>query len=142
VIEGNHFDNASSSIGVSVNDATGVWIAGNSFEDGGTNILTTSSCADVLIGANSYAGTNSLAGGVTELPQTFSGDLDDLTDVTITAPATDDVLTYDGAVWVNSPVTATATGGEILISDSPSTPLVFADLVQNEAQDDLVYGDP
>lgn len=31
--------------------------------------------------------------------------------------------------------------GELLISDTPSTPLVFADLVQNEAQDDLVYAD-
>jgi len=37
-----------------------------------------------------------------------------------------------------------ATGGigEILISDTPSTPLIFADLVQNEAQTDLVYADP
>lgn len=32
-----------------------------------------------------------------------------------------------------------ATGGEILISDTPSTPLIFADLIQNEAQTDLVY---
>ncbi len=31
--------------------------------------------------------------------------------------------------------------GPILISDTPSTPLVFADLIQNEAQDDLVYAD-
>lgn len=31
--------------------------------------------------------------------------------------------------------------GPILIVDSPSTPLVFADLVQNEDQDDLVYAD-
>jgi predicted GH43/DUF377 family glycosyl hydrolase len=31
--------------------------------------------------------------------------------------------------------------GEILISDTPSTPLVFADLIQNEAQNDLVYTD-
>ena len=31
--------------------------------------------------------------------------------------------------------------GEILISDTPSTPLVFADLLQNEAQDDLLYAD-
>ena len=30
--------------------------------------------------------------------------------------------------------------GEILISDTPSTPLVFADLLQNEAEDDLLYG--
>jgi hypothetical protein len=29
--------------------------------------------------------------------------------------------------------------GEILISDTPSTPLVFADLVQNDAQTDLMY---
>jgi len=32
-------------------------------------------------------------------------------------------------------------GGELVISDTPSTPLVFADLVQNEAQDDLIYSD-
>jgi hypothetical protein len=41
--------------------------------------------------------------------------------------------------------TPTATGGgigELLISDSPSTPLIFADLIQNEAQTDLVYADP
>ena len=31
--------------------------------------------------------------------------------------------------------------GEILISDTHATPLVFADLIQNEAQDDLVYSD-
>jgi len=33
-------------------------------------------------------------------------------------------------------------GGEILISDTPAgSPLIFADLIQNEAQDDLVYSD-
>jgi hypothetical protein len=31
--------------------------------------------------------------------------------------------------------------GPILISDTPSTPLVFADLIQNEDQNDLVYAD-
>ena len=35
----------------------------------------------------------------------------------------------------------TGGGGTLLISDTPSTPLVFADLIQNEAQDDLVYAD-
>ena len=45
-----------------------------------------------------------------------------------------------------NPVTAAAISalgfvGPILISDSPSTPLVFADLIQNEAQDDLLYAD-
>lgn len=31
--------------------------------------------------------------------------------------------------------------GELLISDSPSTPLVFADILQNESEDDLLYAD-
>lgn len=31
--------------------------------------------------------------------------------------------------------------GPILIADTHSTPLVFADLVQNEDEDDLVYQD-
>jgi len=45
-----------------------------------------------------------------------------------------------------NPVTAAAVAalgavGPLVISDTPSTPLVFADLIQNEAQDDLVYAD-
>ena len=45
--------------------------------------------------------------------------LDDLSDVVITAPAVDDVLIYDGAQWVNSPVPAGSPGspgggGELL----------------------------
>lgn len=31
--------------------------------------------------------------------------------------------------------------GPLLIADSPSTPLVFGDLLQNEDQDDLIYQD-
>lgn len=43
----------------------------------------------------------------------------------------------EGVVW------AAASGGvgEILISDTPSTPLIFDDLLQNEDEDDLVYAD-
>jgi hypothetical protein len=40
------------------------------------------------------------------------------------------------------PVSASGGIGPLLISDTPSTPLVFADLIQNEAQTDLVYADP
>ncbi len=48
-----------------------------------------------------------------------------------------------GVEWVALDIPESSGGiGEILISDTPSTPLVFADLLQNEAQDDLVYGDP
>ena len=38
--------------------------------------------------------------------------------------------------------TTQAISGELLISDTPAgSPLVFGDLLQNEAQDDLLYGD-
>lgn len=51
------------------------------------------------------------------------------------------VLTSDGtdAVWAVAP---SASFGEILISDTPSTPLIFDDLIQNEDQNDLIYADP
>jgi hypothetical protein len=40
------------------------------------------------------------------------------------------------------PLQTTGVGvGPLIISDTPSTPLVFADIIQNEAQDDLVYAD-
>ncbi len=42
---------------------------------------------------------------------------------------------------VASEAGASGAVGPILISDTPSTPLVFADLIQNEAQDDLLYQD-
>lgn len=32
-----------------------------------------------------------------------------------------------------------SSGGELLISDTPSTPLIFADILQNDAQTDLMY---
>ena len=63
-------------------------------------------------------------------------------------PSDGDVLTWDATneVWVPEPIPAApppvGAVGEILIADTGiSTPLVFADLLQNEAQDDLIYGD-
>lgn len=54
-------------------------------------------------------------------------------------------VTTGAAVWVETTVTGASHThggiGEILISDTPSTPLVFADLLQNEAENDLLYGD-
>ena len=87
-----------------------------------------------------------LDGGTTYLATAGRGavgvdSLDDLTDVTLTTPVSGDLLRYNGSEWVNAVVSTTGIG-EILISDTPSTPLVFADLIQNEAQDDLVYADP
>jgi hypothetical protein len=69
--------------------------------------------------------------------------INDLSDVVITAVSTGQVLQWDGSNWVNVTLPSASGIGEILITDTgASTPLVFADLIQNEAQDDLVYGDP
>lgn len=46
-----------------------------------------------------------------EYPGAIPHTLDDLTDVTITAPTTNDVLLYSGSVWVNSPPTSTFSSG-------------------------------
>ena len=39
------------------------------------------------------------------------------------------------------PASPSVTGGTLLIADTHSTPLIFADLIQTEAQDDLLYAD-
>ena len=96
--------------------------------------------------------------------------LDELLDVNAPTPAEGDILVWDDTAgeWVtaapdtgvtdhgaltgladddhpqyvtHTELSASGAAGEILISDTPSTPLVFADLLQNEAQDDLLYGD-
>ena len=56
--------------------------------------------------------------------------------------AIEEITPGTGLTLSGGTLTAAGTGvGPILISDTPSTPLVFADLIQNEAQDDLVYAD-
>ena len=54
----------------------------------------------------------------------------------VETPRADHVHALTGAT-----LTSLGAVGELLISDTPSTPLVFADLLQNEAQDDLLYAD-
>jgi hypothetical protein len=49
--------------------------------------------------------------------------------------------TFRALVAADLPAGSTGGVGPILISDTPSTPLIFADLIQNEAQDDLLYAD-
>lgn len=133
-------------------DGTGGWAAtwpGSVVWPGGVapTLDTTASTLEVLTFFSLDGGTTwygfEAGGGVAAL--------DDLTDVTITTPADGEVLTYDSGTseWVNAaPAGVTAADVEalgfvkaILISDTPSTPLVFADLIQNEAQDDLIYSD-
>src|ERR1044072_6348222 len=60
--------------------------------------LTTVDTSDVVNSINSLkAEVDVLSGGG------VVGVLDDLTDVTITSPATNNVLRYSGSAWVNTP---------------------------------------
>jgi hypothetical protein len=57
--------------------------------------------------------------GTTWFPQAWVGTLDDLTGITVTSPSIDEVLTYNGSIWVNgtSPAATTFVG----LSDTPSS---------------------
>jgi len=63
--------------------------------------------------------------------------LDDLSDVTLTAPSTGQGLIFDGAEWVNSDIAVTS-HWEVLMSDGISNP---PDPLLNEAGDDWLYGE-
>jgi hypothetical protein len=75
------------------------------------------------------------------------GALDDLSDVTITTPASGDEIRYRDGVWVNeagltaAELATMGVRGEILISDTPSNPIVYADMVLNDDNTDFLYAD-
>lgn len=122
-------------------DGTGgrlvTWPGAVSWPGGTTPVLGTAANAiDVftlftLNGGTNWYGFHANSGG------TVVAALDDLTDVAITSPEEGARLRYTSGTWVDS-----LSFPEILISDTPSTPLIFADLIQTEAEDDLVYSDP
>jgi hypothetical protein len=78
--------------------------------------LTAATAANRLLGRGSTSGAGdfqeiSLGAGLSMAGSTLSATggggssaLDDLTDVIITTPATNDILQYDGAEWVNQPL--------------------------------------
>ena len=82
------------------------------------------------------------------LAESIPGALTDLQDVDAPSPTDGQVLTWNSTdeEWEaetlpTAPVPAGVVG-ELLIADTgTSTPLVFADILQNEAQTDLLYGD-
>lgn len=118
--------------------------------DGATPTLDTTAGVTYRIVAERIPGTSNdwvgnLVGGGSASPLTTKGDLWGFSTVDARVPVGTDgqVLTADSTAALGvSWQTPTVGVGEILISDTPSTPLVFADLIQNEAQDDLVYADP
>ncbi len=72
-----------------------------------------------------------------------AGSVSDIVDMPTVETDTDLVLSPDGAGGVEWRAETLSGVGELLIVDTgASTPLIFADILQNEAQDDLLYGDP
>lgn len=58
-----------------------------------------------------------------------SSTLAGLSDVNLTSPTTDDALIYDGAEWVNSPLSAVAFSGDYTdLSNAPTIPTKTSDL--------------
>jgi hypothetical protein len=96
--------------------------------------LTAATAANRLLGRGSTAGAGdfqeiALGAGLslvgTVLSATGAGGssaLDDLTDVVITTPATDDVLQYDGAEWINQPA-ANLNAGNLTAGTIPAARL-------------------
>lgn len=90
-------------------------------EGNGINIdpVTLELSVDLLAGSNITITPQ--ASGALRIDSTGGGSqtLDGLTDVTITTPTDDELLTYDNGEWVNKPA---PTGGHTMLPDPTSTP--------------------
>lgn len=92
----------------SVNGQTGtVVLDTDDISEGVTNLYFTDERAQDAVGATLIdTATIDLAynDGANQITADYIGDLDDNSDVTITAPANGEVLTFNGSNWVNSPL--------------------------------------
>ena len=118
-----------------------VWASGSA-----PTLTTTAGAVDFIVietidGGSVWFGFP--VGGGTTSPLTTKGDLYtySTTNARLAVGSNGTVPIADSNQTVGIRWTTTAPSGEILISDTAGSPLVFADLIQNEAQDDLLYGD-
>ena len=117
---------------VQITNVDNITFSGNVLSDNFTSLYTDSGSTNITEVGSGVTAHSALSG-------LTSGD--DHTQYVLEA-STDYVDLTDGGVTSLHSHTGGGGIGEILISDTPSTPLIFADLIQNEAQDDLVYADP
>lgn len=96
-----------------------------------------------LDGGTTWGGSYESASG-TASPLTTKGDLYTYAtaDARLAVGSNGTTLLADSAASTGLRWSASASVGQLLISDTPAgTPLVFADIIQDEAQTDLVYAD-
>ena len=130
---------------ISANKAQGVTILSNFFGINAAIGITSSgtNSSDFLLMGNEWTGTPTLtlptssytldpanppAPAVTDIGNVPTAEMDPTKRLAPTGTG--------GVEWVTG---STSSGGELIISDAPSTPLIFGDLVQNDAQTDLLY---
>ena len=82
-----------------------------------------------------YDGTNDVWKAMT--PSSSVSDLDDLSDVSITSPAANQVLKYDGSVWVNDTAPA---GGHNMLDNSTIITGIKGAITEGTTNDDVVSG--
>ena len=94
-------------------------------------------------GGTTYGGNHDSGSGGTSSPLTTKGDLYTFstTNARLAVGSNGTTVIADSVETTGNRWSVNAPGGEILISDTPSTPLIFADLLQTDLQDDLLYGD-
>lgn len=103
---------------------------------GGSGVTT----ADYLVGTAQTGLSAEIVVGTTpggELGGTWASPTVDATHSGSTHAATQAAAEATAAAALAAHVASG--GGELLISDTPSTPLIFADILQNEAQTELLY---
>ncbi|MBR2550567.1 MAG: hypothetical protein IKE92_11250 [Clostridiales bacterium] len=95
--------------------------------------------ADPVVKSNgqvlTYDGNNNEWKAAT--PSSSVSDLDDLSDVSITSPVANQVLKYDGSVWVNDTAPA---GGHNMLDNSTIITGINASISEGTSNDDVVSG--
>ena len=88
----------------------------------GTNLYYTDARARASISVSGDLSYNSTTGVISYTDSATPQAIDDLTDVVVTTPATNEVLTYDGANWVNAVAVAGASAIDDLTDVVITTP--------------------
>lgn len=131
-------------------DGTGGWtptFSGVTWLGGTTPTHTTTAGTTTIYAFFSRDGGTTIIGGQlgggTTSPLTTKGDLYtySTTNARLAVGSNGTGLYADSAETTGNRWTIQPIAGELLISDTPSTPLVFADVLQTDTQDDLIYAD-